>query len=547
MQWALDLGTTNSGLAYWDENNSRAELLLLPGLCRRDSGSPLEAPRMIPSSVHVLEADVWARLGRLPFLRRHLFLGQEALIGRPALEKNQGFHSPAFAPSFKMALSMEPTRPLARIGKNRYSARDIAKFFLRELSHAAQQSTGQRIRDLTVTVPVESYDTYRAEILALSQDLGIQRLRFLDEPVAAAVGYGLGIDRPREVLVFDMGGGTLHAARVLLSPRGIEAGRCEVRAKAGCALGGNTVDIWLMQDILRQLEIKTSEIHDESEGLWRNMMLAEARRVKEALHFELEAHFILTAPEELRGISARLAGRPTRFSLQSKDLLQLLEREGLFQRIHAVLDDVGGEPEEVLVVGGSTLLPGVHALLEQRFGRDRIRSWTPFEAVVLGAAAHAAGRFVQSDLIVHDYAMLTHDVRTGTPGQTIIIPRGTRFPTPKDFWHRPMVPTCALGEPESVFKLVIYEVGKGARDARRFGWDAGGQLKVLDTEDQILVPLNADNPTLGILDPPHPPQDRHPRLDVYFGINADRWLIATIKDLKSGKQLLDARPVVRLL
>ena len=91
------------------------------------------------------------------------------------------------------------------------------------------------------------------------------------------------------------------------------------------------------------------------------------------------------------------------------------------------------------------------------------------------------------------------------------------------------------------------EIGRGAADAKRFGWDAGGNLKVLQERNQVLVPLNASNPTIGILDPPHAPSDRRARLDIAFGVNEDRWLIATVRDLKTTKLLLDRVPVVRIL
>jgi hypothetical protein len=133
---------------------------------------------------------------------------------------------------------------------------------------------------------------------------------------------------------------------------------------------------------------------------------------------------------------------------------------------------------------------------------------------------------------------------------TVIVPRGTRFPTPPDFWRRQLVPTCALGEPETIFKLLVCEVARGDGADRRLVWDAAGSLhKVGGTADQpdLVVPLNAASPTLGTLDPPHAPRDHRPRLDIAFGVNADRWLVATVRDLLSHKELMHAEPVVRLV
>ena len=95
------------------------------------------------------------------------------------------------------------------------------------------------------------------------------------------------------------------------------------------------------------------------------------------------------------------------------------------------------------------------------------------------------------------------------------VPRGTRIPTEPNLWRRRLVPTCSLGEPERIFKLVICEIGRNSGDERRFSWDADGQLRALGGEQsegdiQLVVPLNESNPTLGTLNPPHPPSDQRP-------------------------------------
>jgi hypothetical protein len=127
-----------------------------------------------------------------------------------------------------------------------------------------------------------------------------------------------------------------------------------------------------------------------------------------------------------------------------------------------------------------------------------------------------------------------------------VVPRGTRFPTASDLWKRQLVPTCSLGEPESIFRLVICEVARADGTERRFVFDAAGDLhKVGGTsgEDAVVVPLNAASPTLGYLDPPHDPRDRRPRLEIAFGVNAERWLVATVRPL-TRRELMREEPVV---
>src|SRR5688572_25022690 len=90
--WALDLGTTNSGVALWDESQGKPRLIELPAVCRKiEATDPLEAPRLVPSAVHFLDnPGPLDLLGSWPPVARRFFIGQRALIGRPALERNEG-------------------------------------------------------------------------------------------------------------------------------------------------------------------------------------------------------------------------------------------------------------------------------------------------------------------------------------------------------------------------------------------------------------------------------------------------------------------------
>lgn len=568
MTWAIDLGTTNTRIARWDAVESRPRQIELPEVCQKESGNDmLEVPRLVPSATLVLEnLDFKSRLGRRPFFAKRFFLGRHAVIGRPAIEHNEVRPTPAFVPSFKMSLEREPRRPLARAGREAYGARDIARLFLRELFVQIKQQTGERIRDLVMTAPVEAYESYRAELQQIGRYLGIKRLRFLDEPVAAALGYGLSIERPRTVLVMDMGGGTMHAALVRLTPKDVEGGGCHVLGKEGRAVGGNLVDRWILRDLCRKLDYPLAEdITDDAQAFWYHALLSEARRVKEAVFFRKEDTFHLTPPEDPRSLQARLRGSATKLPVTRPDVVSILESNGLYKLIGDCIDGVfeqakqsgvgPGDVDDVLMVGGSSLLPDFYPLVEQRFGRDRVRAWQPFEAVGNGACVYAAGAFGQQDFIVHDYAFVTHDPRTHEPQYTVIVPRGTRFPTPSDFWKRQLVPTCSLGEPETMFKLLVCEIGESSKGDRRFGWDAQGNLHKLGGKaaadggrtERLVVPLNESNPTLGYLRPPHPPSDKRPRLEIAFEVNADRWLCATVNDLQTGRNLMREQPVVRLL
>lgn len=559
MTWALDLGTTNTGLARWDSESDSPQLVELPAICRKPGRTdPLEAPRMVPSAVAVMPGkDLATRLGRWPWLARRVYWGRQGIIGRDALDRFHSTEDRRLCRSFKSDLLRRPTRPLAHFGQRSYDARQLARIFLRELFAETYRNYGEKVRDLVVTAPVDSFDTYRSELSHITKAIGVQRLRLIDEPVAAALGYGMGLDKPQLVLVVDFGGGTLDLAVTRISPREAAQGHCEVLAKEGRPIGGRTIDQWLLDFVAEKLDVSLQGMGSEV-ALWRELMFAEAHRVKEAVYFKPTSNFSVVPGEELRGISARLRDRPRYLEVSRDDLNQLLQDHQLYDMLedccvgldqHMMQQGIDPQSiDEVLMVGGSTLLPGVYRHFEHRYGRDKVRAWQPFEAVAWGAAAYAAGRIGQSDYLVHDYAMVALDPKSLEKQYLTIIPRGTRFPTPPDFWKRRFVPTCALGEPERRFELVVAELSVPGSE-RRFAWDADGQLQRAggDALEPIIVPLNADNPTLGTLDPPHQPKDRAPRLEISFGVDENRWLIVTVQDLKTDKTLLRSAPVARLL
>ena len=533
--WALDLGTTNSLLARWDTAADKPALLEMPEITRRCTKNEIGDPsRAVPSALHVFDAPpFWARLGPVS---HGLLIGRTALIGREALDMNLLRHRPNFVPTFKRQLARAPLSTVARAGGRAISAREAVYLYVRELLTHAKRASGQRIRELVITSPVDAYETYRAEVAAIAKRLGIRKVQFLDEPVAAALGYGIGLTRERRALIVDFGAGTLHMALLEIGP----SAKGAVIAKAARDLGGNLVDRWVLEHLCKRLEYDPSAQAPDEARLWESLMLAEACRAKEAVYFDEKASIEFAPPH-----------RPsTSVELDRATLVRILDERGLYRALTRCLEEIlqqaapkgvsEHEIDDVMMVGGSTLLPDVYSLFEGRFGRAKVRAWQPFEAVVYGAAVFAAGRTVPSDFIVHDYALLTYGLQTKDPEHTVVIPRGTSFPTTPNFWKRQLVPTCALGEPERIFKLVICEIGSGDG----FVWDSEGRLH---HDGAVVVKLNEANPALGRLDPPHLPSDKRPRLEIGFGVNAERWLCATVRDLQTGKPLMDGEPVVRLL
>lgn len=551
--WGLDLGTSNSGLARWNHQAERPEFVLLRDVCRNpQSEDPLEAPRLVASSSFLLEPNgIMAGNGLGAFIRKKTLWGEDTLIGRRADAENEHGLARAYIPGFKMQLMHEPERPLARFRGRDLSAREVARRFVRELARQVKQETKQKIVEITVATPVEAFEVFRVEVTQALRAAGVKRVRFVDEPVAAAMGYGLTLANDSQVLVVDIGGGTMHVANVQLSVKGARGGACRVVAKSGRPVGGNVVDKWLLDAFCEKLGFDFTPRGDEWERIvWHRFTLEEARRVKEALFFREEESFLISPPDSLRRIEAR--NKPDTLRVRRDDIVDILQRRGFYDALARCIDEVmamESRVDDVLVVGGSTLLPGVYKLLEERFGRDRVRAWLPFEAVAYGASVFAAGAFEHHDYVLHDYAIVTHNAHTKQKEYTVIVPRGTRFPTPGPIWQQKLVPTCALGEAETFFKLVVCEIGRASDHETRLHFDEAGRLMKLQRQsgDKVIVPLNEENPTLGTIDPPHQPHDRQPRLEVGFSVNAERWLCVRVHDLLSDKRLLDDEPVVRVL
>ncbi len=501
-------------------------VLHLPGLAREQ---PAAQSPLIPSAVHVRETEQrW-----LGFRRR----GRMISLGQSALSQNYGGHaavSKGFAQSFKPLVSSQPHRPLLRAGDREFSARETAFLLLRGLLAAVRTHERCRADDLTMTVPVGCFETYRAELQAIARRLNVRRFRTLDEPVAAALGYGVNIRSEKTLLVVDFGGGTLDLAAVRLGPAASEGGTAPVLAKHMVALGGDDVDAWLLDTLLPDLP-------DLPE--WQYDARWEAMRVKE---------------EAGRTGRAELRWRGLRRCLRREELQELLAARGLFDQLRTALAEIGQQlnearqtekeksgtgPDEVLLVGGSTLLPGVAAAVDEFFP-DAVVRHDPefvFTAVALGAARYAGGVPVD-DFLYHDYALAVQNKETGEPEYELLLPRRTRYPTTPEFAVRYYADYAGMTD----MGLYLCEVGRLGQSP--VSWQPGPNgtrcwRPQSQAERDCVMELNPADPPL----PLRPVGlGTSPRIRATFCVNADRWLCVTVEDLVRRKALRVAEPVVRL-
>jgi molecular chaperone DnaK (HSP70) len=512
---AIDFGTTNTVVAVVEEGSVR--VVHLPGLGREQ---PTEQSPLVPSAVHISEA-----MRRWLFFRRY---APQVLIGQQALNQNYDGRSPAFAQSFKRFLASQPHRSLVRAGTEELSVREITYLFLRELLKAVRRQLRARFTDLTIPAPVGFHETYRAELQAVAERLGIRRFRTLDEPVAAALGYGVNVAREETLLVVDFGGGTLNLAAVRLGPQTTEAGAAPILAKHMVTLGGDDVDRWLIEHFLMDLSDLPEWQHD---ARW------EVMRVKERVSLEGCGEF------RWQGIN-----RP----LSRDTFVRLLTERGLYDQLRTALADIerqlreallGTGVDEVLLVGGSTLLPGVAAVVDEAFPQAVVRHDPAFvfTAVASGAARFAGGVPVD-DFTYHDYALAVQNEQTHTVEYELLIPRRTRYPTAPDFAVRYYADFAGMSQ----MRFGVCEMGRlGQAPVPWQSRPNGSGYWAPQSQDQraLVVELNPADPPL-LLRPIG--QGTSPRLRVTYSVNADRWLCTTVEDLVRKEALRVNEPVVRL-
>lgn len=541
--WSIDLGTTNTLIAKWV--GTHAVTVALEELVDYE---PAWQTPLIPSAIYFQD-------------------GGRAIIGRPALAAREIMHGADLASlgplarSFKKTLARASQQAVAQLGSESISARQCATVFLRELLAATavyerarsdpNRSRMQRlvsalrwwrkegqVTNLTMTVPVESYEPYRAELVSISKKLGVRDIRTIDEPVAAALGYGLDLTEEKHILVVDFGGGTLDLAIVRTHPansdrpsRGPGQHRATLLSARGLIYGGETIDEWIADFGCEKLRAHQSAL--------RPLLLSQAEAIKKDL----------SNKASVADSSYFLLQGGGRIDVTRKEFLDLLEERGLYKTLEtlteATLDDCAREVNEaqldaVLLVGGSTLLPGVRELYERLFGPQRVHYWEPFEAVVKGAAIFGAG-FSVDQIVHHDYAIRVYNDSQQRPEYERLVKRGTGYPTPNPFEVR----YYAVTEGQQLFRLPVCEVGYAGQMSLPWGRRMNGNEYWIPSgseEGECVVTLNEGDALR--LNPVGSGQQA--RLRIEFTIDENRFLVATIHDLLKQRDLRTEDRVVKL-
>jgi molecular chaperone DnaK len=488
----IDLGTTNSCVAVMEGNAPKVI-------------ANAEGMNTTPSIVAF--TDDGERLIGLPAKRQgvtnptNTFFAIKRLIGRrytdPMVEKDK-----KLVP-YKIIEGQNGDAWVEAQGKQ-YSPSQISAFILQKMKETAEAYLGHPVTQAVITVPAYFNDAQRQATKDAGKIAGLEVLRIINEPTAAALAYGL--DKKKQsktIAVYDLGGGTFD-----ISILEIGDGVFEVKSTNGDTfLGGEDFDMRLVEYLAAEFKKENSiDLKNDKLALQRLKEAAEKAKIElsSAQQTEINLPFISMSPQTQSPL--HLAMKLTRAKLES--LVEDLIMKTIPPCEHA-LKDAGlkaAEIDEVVLVGGMTRMPRVQAEVKKLFGKEPHRGVNPDEVVAVGAAIQGGVlKGDVKDVLLLDVTPLSLGIETLGGVFTRLIDRNTTIPTKK---------SQVFSTAEDGQRAVTINVYQGERE------------------------MAADNKLLGRFDLDGiPPAPRGiPQIEVTFDIDANGIVHVSAKDKKTGKE-----------
>ncbi|KAJ9635877.1 Hsp70 ATPase ssc1 [Coniosporium apollinis] len=309
----------------------------------------------------------------------------------------------------------------------RYSPSQIGGFILGKMKETAESFLGKPIKNAVVTVPAYFNDSQRQATKDAGQISGLNVLRVVNEPTAAALAYGLEKGTDRVIAVYDLGGGTFD-----ISILEIQSGVFEVKSTNGDThLGGEDFDITLVRHLVQQFKKEQGiDLSNDRMAIQRIREAAEKAKIElsSSLQTEINLPFITADASGPKHINSRM----TRSQLEGL-VDPLIQRT--VDPVRKALKDANLQAkdiQEVILVGGMTRMPKVTESVKNIFGRDPAKSVNPDEAVAIGAAIQGAVLSGEvTDVLLLDVTPLSLGIETLGGVFTRLINRNTTIPTKK--------------------------------------------------------------------------------------------------------------------
>ena len=388
-----------------------------------------------------------------------------------------------------------------RAGGRGFSVQEVSAFILMEMKKIAEDYLGEEVAKAVITVPAYFNDAQRAATKQSGQVAGLDVIRIINEPTAAALAYGYEQENARNLVVFDLGGGTFDVSVLSISEDVFEV----VSTSGDTFLGGQDFDSRIIDYLAESFQAQHGiNLRADKVALQRLREAAENAKCELSFKRTVEVTLPFIATKDGQPIHLQQSLSRARFEELVGDLV-----DRCVEICRATLENAGmssDEIDEIVVVGGQTRTPLVQEKVEEFFGRPLSKGINPDEVVALGAAIQGQALVDENmEMLLLDVTPLSLGIATVGGAASTLIPKNTTIPTQKSHSF------TTVHDNQKAVKIVVLQ-GDSERAA----------------ENQLLGEF--------LLSGIRPAPKGMPDIEVTFNIDSDGIVSVTAKDRNTGKE-----------